>query len=314
MTDFSERYGPWALVAGASMGIGRAFSHDAARRGVNVVMLARGEELLRQIADEVSAEHGVEARPVVADLADPAIGSVVAAATDGLDIGLFVYNATIAMHGRFLDVALDDQLASVAVNCATPVTLVNLLGRPMVERGRGGIVLVSSNGGTAGAINFGTYNAGKAFQWILGETLWTELRDQGVDVTTIMVGPTSSPNFNAFQATLDRDLCDPAIPTSRSTARAPGCSTRRPPRRWRRPPTTRSVRPPPSASRIPTTTGSSGPPSRCRATRPSPCGAASRKPPPAPPTASPADPAPEPASVAVPIRQVSHAGSGKRAA
>lgn len=208
MTDFSERYGPWALVAGASMGIGRAFSHDAARRGVNVVMLARGEELLRQIADEVRDEHGVETRPVVADLTDPAIGSVVAEATADLDVGLFVYNATIAMHGRFLDVALDDQLASVAVNCATPITLLNRLGRPMVERGRGGIVLVSSNGGTAGAINFGTYNAGKAFQWILGETLWTELRDQGVDVTTIMVGPTSSPNFNAFQATLDRDLCD----------------------------------------------------------------------------------------------------------
>ena len=204
MTDFSERYGPWALVAGASMGIGRAFSHDAARRGVNVVMLARGEELLREVADEVRDEHGVETRPVVADLADPAIGTVVADATGDLDIGLFVYNATIAMHGRFLDVALDDQLASVAVNCATPITLVHLLGRPMVERGRGGIVLVSSNGGTAGAINFGSYNAGKAFQWILGETLWTELADQGVDVTTIMVGPTSSPNFNAFQATLDR--------------------------------------------------------------------------------------------------------------
>jgi short-subunit dehydrogenase len=100
--------------------------------------------------------------------------------------------------------------------------LCNLFGKPMVERGRGGIVLVSSNGGTAGAVNFSTYNAGKAFQWILGETLWTELGDAGVDVTTIMVGPTSSPNYNAFQATLDPALCgdrDSDDPLDRARAR-----------------------------------------------------------------------------------------------
>jgi short-subunit dehydrogenase len=194
------------------MGIGRAYSHEAARRGLNVVMVARGEELLRQIADEVSAEHAVETKPVVADLSDPEIGSRLEAATDDLDIGLFVYNAAIAMHGYFLDVPLDDQLASVAVNCATPIILCNRFGKRMVERGRGGIVMVSSNGGTAGAINFGTYNAGKAFEWILAETLWAELGDRGVDVTTIMVGPTSSPNYAAFQATLD-----PALAGSRDT-------------------------------------------------------------------------------------------------
>lgn len=206
MTDFKAQYGPWALVAGASMGIGRAYSHEAARRGLNVVMLARGEELLREIAAEVSAEHGVETRPVVADLVDPDIGTVIGAATDDLEVGLFVYNATIAMFGRFLDVALDDQLASVAVNCATPIVLCNLLGKPMVERGRGGIVMVSSNGGIAGSINFGTYGAGKAFEWILAETLWSELGEHGVDVTTVMVGPTYSPNYAAFQATLDPAL------------------------------------------------------------------------------------------------------------
>jgi short-subunit dehydrogenase len=206
MTDFQRQYGPWALVAGASMGIGRAFSHEAARRGLNVVMLARGEELLREIAAEVSEEHDVETRAVPADLTDPHIGTALADATDGLEIGLFVYNATIAMHGRFLDVALDDQLASVAVNCVTPITLCNVFGKPMVERGRGGIVLVSSLGATAGAINFGSYNAGKAFEWMLGETLWSELRDQGVDVTTIMVGATDSPNYAAFQDTLDPAL------------------------------------------------------------------------------------------------------------
>ena len=103
MTDFSDRYGPWALVAGASIGIGRAYSHEAARRGLDVVMIARGEERLREIAAEVSGEHGVETRAVVADLATPEIGTRLAEATEDLEIGLFVYNAAIAMHGYFLE-------------------------------------------------------------------------------------------------------------------------------------------------------------------------------------------------------------------
>jgi short-subunit dehydrogenase len=204
------------------MGIGRAFSHEAARRGLHVVMIARGEELLRDIAAEVSDEHGVETRVVVADLTSPDVGAQLADATADLEVGLFVYNAAISMHGYFLDVPLDDQLASVAINCATPIVLCNLFGRPMAERGRGGIVMVSSNGGTAGAINFGTYNAGKAFEWILAETLWAELGERGVDVTTIMVGPTSSPNYSAFQATLDPTLTgnrDSDQPLDRARAR-----------------------------------------------------------------------------------------------
>lgn len=204
---FVETYGPWALVAGASMGIGAAFSHEAAARGLRVVMVARGAETLERTAAEVRHRHGVEVRTLATDLADPDIGATVAAAVDDLEIGLFVYNAAVAPNGRFIDTPLAIQLASVAVNCATPVVLCNLLAPQMVARGRGGIGLVSSNGGTQGAVNFGTYGAGKAFEWILGETLWTELGDHGVDVTTIMVGPTSSPNYDAFKATLDPELC-----------------------------------------------------------------------------------------------------------
>ena len=205
--DFRERYGPWALVAGASMGIGAALSNDAARRGLNVVMLARSEARLRDAAAAVSSTHGVETRAVAADLADASIGDIVAAATDDLDVGLFVYNATVAPPGRFLDVPLDDHLLSVTVNCTTPVVLTNLLGPPMCDRGRGAIALVSSMGGTQGSVNFGTYNAGKAFEWVLAETLWAELRESGVDATTILVGPTTSENYLAFQATLDPELC-----------------------------------------------------------------------------------------------------------
>jgi short-subunit dehydrogenase len=220
--DFRTKYGPWAFVAGASMGIGAALSHEAAARGLNVVMMARGEALLREEADKVRGDHGVEVRAVPGDLADAAITDVVADATRDLEVGLLVYNATIAMQGHFLDVDLEDQLASVQVNCATPLAFINLFGRGMRERGRGGIGLVSSTGGTAGSVNFSTYNAGKAYQWVLAETLWAELEPSGVDVTSILVGPTYSPNYAAFQETLDPALRgDPgsADPLDRARAR-----------------------------------------------------------------------------------------------
>src|SRR5687767_2605213 len=102
--DFQAKYGPWAFVAGASMGIGRAITREAASRGLNVLLLARGQELLEQVAAETSADFGVETRTLAGDLADPAIGVQVADAIADLEIGLFVYNATIAPQGRFLDV------------------------------------------------------------------------------------------------------------------------------------------------------------------------------------------------------------------
>ena len=235
MTDFKAQYGPWALVAGASMGIGRAYSHEAARRGLNVVMIARGEERLREIAAEVSAEHGVETRPVVADLVDPDDRDRrSAAATDDLEVGLFVYNAT-DRDARPLPRRRRSTTSwrACAVNCATPIVLCNLLGKPMAERGRGGIVMVSSNGGIAGSINFGTYGAGKAFEWILAETLWAELGEQRRRRRPrSWSGPPTSPNYPAFQATLDPALWPGTrLRATRSTAPAPAWSTRPRPRR-----------------------------------------------------------------------------------
>jgi len=220
--EFADKYGPWAFVAGASMGIGAALSREAAGRGLNVLMLARGAAQLDETAQSVRDDFDVEVRTLAADLAHPAIGQLVADAVADLEVGLFVYNAAVAPAGRFLDVDLDKQLLSVTVNCATPVTLCHLLAPPMVARGHGGIALVSSNGAIAGAVNFSTYNAGKAFEWILAETLWTELAESGVDVTTILVGATSSPNYNAFKETLDPELCgrsDSDDPLDRARAR-----------------------------------------------------------------------------------------------
>ena len=202
-SDFRNQYGPWAVVAGASMGIGAALSHEAARRGLNVVLLARGKEQLEATAADVAHRHGVEVRAVAADLAAPDIGEVLAEATKELDVGLFAYNAAVAPNSRFIDGDLDLHLLSVAVNCRTPTILCHHFGRRFADRGSGGIVMISSMGGTQGALNFSTYNAGKAFEWILTESLWTELADRGVDAVNVFVGATSSANYNSFKQTLD---------------------------------------------------------------------------------------------------------------
>lgn len=206
--EFAGRYGPWALIAGASMGIGRALSLEAAARGLNTVLVARGKEKLEATAAEVAERHGVDVRTVAADLASPDIGTLLADATADLDVGLLVYNAAVGPNSRFVDGDLDLHLLSVDVNCRTPVILSHHFGRRLASRGRGGIVMISSMGGTQGAVNFSTYNAGKAFEWILTESLWTELADRGVDAVNVFVGATSSPNYDAFQETLDPELCN----------------------------------------------------------------------------------------------------------
>ena len=119
--------------------------------------------------------------------------------------------------------------------------LCHLFGNKMAARGKGGIAVISSMGGLQGAVNFSTYNAGKAFEWILTESLWTELGDKGVDATCVLVGATSSPNYNAFQETLDPELCnrtDTDDPLDRARSRlmrpsTPGGGRHRRPRRPR---------------------------------------------------------------------------------
>jgi short-subunit dehydrogenase len=190
------------------MGIGAALAHAAAARGCNVVLLARGREALDRTAHDVGQRYGVQCRTLTADLADPYIGDAVAATVADLDVGLFVYNAAVAPAGPFVDVDLDLQVLSVKVNCLTPTILCHLFGPRLLARGRGGIGMVSSNAATQGAVNFSTYNAGKAYEWILAESLWAEWKDRGVDVTNIFVGATASENYLSFQETLDPALCN----------------------------------------------------------------------------------------------------------
>lgn len=194
---FLERYGPWALVAGASEGLGAAFADELASRGLNLLLVARSAAKLTETARDIAARHGVEAVPLALDLGAPALVAQVEEATRGREIGLLVYNAALSPLGPFLDQPLDAHLLAARVNCEGPLALSWLLGRGMRERGRGGIVIVSSLTAFQGSPLLATYGATKAFDLVLAEGLWEELRGAGVDVIAACAGATRTPRYLA---------------------------------------------------------------------------------------------------------------------
>jgi short-subunit dehydrogenase len=194
-TSFAERYGPYAVVAGASEGLGEAFAHAIAARKVGLVLLARRADALGSVAAAVRGKHAVDVRTVSYDLARPELAETLREATRGIEVGLGVYNASYSVIDRFLDRPLEDALRVVEVNCAGPLRLVHALAPAMVARGRGGIVLMSSIAGFQGVPRIATYAASKAFNTILAEGLWYELRDGGVDVLVTCAGAIRTPNY-----------------------------------------------------------------------------------------------------------------------
>ncbi|MEZ4217214.1 MAG: SDR family NAD(P)-dependent oxidoreductase [Myxococcota bacterium] len=209
--SFAARYGPWALVAGGSEGIGLAFAHRIAAAGVSVALVARRAETLDAAARELravasAAHRDVEVRTLALDLtADDALARI-RAGTDDLDVGLLVYNAG-ATHGvaRFHDAPVERALSLVALDCIGPVRLAHHFGARMRERRRGGIVLLSSVSGTVGSALTAAYSACKAFDLVLAEGLWAELRPFGVDVLGLVAGATRTPAMERSGALIGTD-------------------------------------------------------------------------------------------------------------
>lgn len=192
--DFASRYGPWAVVAGASEGIGAAFARRLAEAGLSLVLLARRTEPLDALAAELGETPGVAVRTVAADLTGEDVVAKLSPATEGVDVGLLVYNAG-AVHGaeRFVRRPLEDALQLVNLNCRGVAVLSHHFGRAMADRGRGGIILMTSMSSAAGAGYTAVYNATKAFDLVLAEGLWMELGSDGVDVLAVPAGLTDTP-------------------------------------------------------------------------------------------------------------------------
>lgn len=190
--DFSRRYGPWALVTGASSGIGTGFAEELAARGVNLVLSARRMDRLEGLARRLEAAHGIAARVVESDLADPAEPARLAAACADLDIGLVVSNAGFGLKGPHEANEPRAMTDMLMVNCNAPFQLAHAFLPRLKARGAGGILFTSSIEGLMGCPYSTAYSASKALVIALGEGLWGELQDSGVDVLTVCPGATES--------------------------------------------------------------------------------------------------------------------------
>jgi short-subunit dehydrogenase len=187
-----ERYGEWALVTGASSGIGEQFARALARDGMSCVLVARREERLRALAAELEKQHGVSTRVISADLASPDGPDRLADAVDDLDVAVLLNNAGAGYAGRFDKQQTDRLGAMVQLNCVAPVVLTSRLLPGMLARGRGAIVVTGSIAGHQPLPLHAVYSATKAFDQFFGEALWQELRDRGIDVLVLEPGSTAT--------------------------------------------------------------------------------------------------------------------------
>jgi short-subunit dehydrogenase len=191
-SDFGARYGPVAVVTGASSGIGSAFASELAGKGLDLVLVARRTDRLAELGDRLEQAHGVAVRTLGADLAGPEAADRILGATADLDVGLLVSNAGFGMKGGHAanDPAVMAEM--LMVNCHAPLQLTRGFIPRLRARGRGGIVLVSSVEGLIGCPYSAAYAATKALVKSLGEGLWGELQPEGIDVLTLCPGATES--------------------------------------------------------------------------------------------------------------------------
>ncbi len=203
---FAERYGPWGIVAGASEGLGEALARRLSGLGLNLVLVARQKEKLERLANDIQAVHGVEVRPIAADLGDQGTLQQIYEEASVVETGLLVYNAAASSIGPFLSTPEDTHAEILSVNTATPTTLCHTVGGRLARRRRGGIVLMTSLSAFQGSALISTYAATKAYLLSLAEALSYELHPCGIDVLACVAGATRTPNYVASRPRKQRWL------------------------------------------------------------------------------------------------------------
>ena len=190
MNNFYKKYGPWALVTGASSGIGEAFARQLAALNFNLVLIARRQEKLLRLAGELTSQHGIEVQALAIDVSADDFLHQLELATNTLEIGLLINSAGFALTGNFLDHTMADEVSLLHVNCRAPLMLTHAFGQKMRQRGRGGIIHISSASAFLPMPGWTNYSASKVYNLHLAEGLWHELKENGIDVLALCPGAT----------------------------------------------------------------------------------------------------------------------------
>jgi short-subunit dehydrogenase len=193
-----NRFGPWALVTGASSGIGREFARQIAASGINVVLVARREALLDEIGKAIAKDFEVQYRTVVADLSQAGFLENLAKAIDDLDIGLVVSNAGTGNPGEFLKIDREVLESLLRLNTLAHLDIAHHFGQKLASRGRGGLLLVGALGASNGLPHMANDGGAKAYVHSLGEALHIEFKPLGVQVTVLQPGFIDTPVLVKF--------------------------------------------------------------------------------------------------------------------
>ncbi|MAC59988.1 MAG: short-chain dehydrogenase [Novosphingobium sp.] len=184
--QFAAKYGPWAIIAGASEGTGACYADQLALMGINLVLVSRRQEALDALGQRLAADHGIEFRTLTADLSEPGTGARLVAATADLDIGLYISNAGADGAGNsFFGAPVERSLRLLTMNAANVLEATHGFGNRFLKRGGGGIVIMSSGAGLGGQPWLVMYSATKAFELNFVESLWAELDGKNVDIVGI---------------------------------------------------------------------------------------------------------------------------------
>jgi uncharacterized protein len=196
-TSFAVRYGPWALVTGASRGLGAEFARQLAAKGLNLVLAARSEDQLKELAQTLEREYKITVKIIVIDLSREDILDPIKKTTDSLEIGLLVNNAGLSTVKPFLDMSADYLLKQFHTNARAALILTRHFGEKMAVNGRGGIIFLSSGSALHGTPFCANYSGTKAYNLMLAESLWAEWKPLGVDALGFIAGLTRTPGMEA---------------------------------------------------------------------------------------------------------------------
>ncbi|MEO1652873.1 MAG: SDR family NAD(P)-dependent oxidoreductase [Bacteroidota bacterium] len=212
--EFKVRYGPWALILGGSEGLGAEFARQLAQKGLHLILLARDKDQLEITAEDIRKKEAVSVITWEYDLAQPGLVPFIEKNLEGQEIAMLIYNAAYPLIGDFLEARPEQHRALIQINIQAPQEVTYHFAQQMKAKGRGGIILLSSLAGFYGTAKVSHYAASKAYNLILAEGLWEEMRKEGIDVLALCPGRTRTPGYESSQPKKIGSLQPPLMETS----------------------------------------------------------------------------------------------------